>query len=240
MGMELSKLNGSRVASFETYDVPGSGWKSFDDLFWTEVNMNPGEYILKIYSNTGSTNVCSVAILPSNSGGDGGSDPPNDDSQVVVPGFYSAMLYSDGSKDNTSDNIGNCPLRKDSPIDAKTVNDSICKQAVTGFDQHCHIALTEPNESVIYDILNDTGKSSLKITLRVASFRSRDLRIELLSAGGARVLASKDISTIGRQDWNVYDTMTVWNSVKVGNVNSFQMKVTFLNGQVNFCAFGIE
>jgi hypothetical protein len=237
LGMELS--NGSILASFETNDVPGSGWQIFDDLLWTAVNMNPGDFILKIYSTTGSINVCSVAILPSDDTG-GGVDPPPNSSQVVVPGFYSAMFYAKGSNDNDGENIGNCPFRKDSPIDAKTVNDSICKLSVTEFEQHCQVAFTESNEYLIYDVANDVKKTSLKITLRVSSYRSRNLRIELFTPDGTTLLVRKDISTIGRQDWNAYETITVWNSVDVRNVDAFKMKVTFLNGQVNLCAFGVE
>jgi hypothetical protein len=240
LGMKLTKSDGSSIASYETYEVPGSGWKIFDDLYWTNVNMNPGDFILKIYSTTGNINVCSVAILPSNDT-DGVGDPlPDDSSQVVVPGFYSAMFYTEGSNDNNGDNIGNCPIRKDSPIDAKTVNDPICKEAVTDFGQHCQIAFTESDEFLIYDVANSVGKSSLKITLRVASYRSRNMRIELFTIDGTILLARKDISTTARQDWNAFETITVWNSVNVRNVDSFKIKVTFLNGQVNLCAFGVE
>ncbi|KAG7349597.1 hypothetical protein IV203_012194 [Nitzschia inconspicua] len=210
MKMELMRSNGSAVSSFETYDVPSSGFQSFEDLFWTSVNIQPGAYILKIYSKTG------------------------------IPGFYSALYYTEGSIDNTPKRIRNCPYRKDTSIDANTVIDSVCKQATTEFAQHCTVSFTEPNETLIYAIENYTGKSSLKVTLRVASFRSRDLRIELFTANGSSTLASKTISTIGKQDWNVYDTITLWNSVNVGSAESLQMKVTFLNGQVNLCAFGIE
>lgn len=240
MGMEVMTSNGSTVSSFETFDVPGNGWQSFDDLYWTAVNMQPGKYILKIYSKSGSINVCSVAVLPSGGGSGGGGGGDNEGSPVAVPGFYSAMFYTDESNDSTADSMGNCPYRRDTPVDSKTVSDSVCKQATTEFAQHCNIAFTEANEAVMYDITNTSGKSSVKVTLRVASYRSRDLKVELLSATGSTVLATKTVSTVGSLNWDAYDTLTVWNSVNVGGAKSFRMKVTFLNGQVNFCAFGIE
>jgi hypothetical protein len=74
----------------------------------------------------------------------------------------------------------------------------------------------------------------------MASYSPKDVRIELFSAGDMTLLASTDIRTPGRQDWNAYDTLPVWDSVNVGSGEFLKMKVTFLNGGVNFCAFEVE
>jgi hypothetical protein len=237
LGMELIKADGSPWESFASFDVPSNGWQNFDDMFWSAVDLEAGDYILIISSKSGGLNLCSVAVLPAE---DSEGPDPDEDYQIMVPGFYNALSYIDPTNDSTSDNIGNCPFRKGSPVDAKLVNDATCQQATTEFSQHCNIAFTESNESVFYDIQKKPGQSTLKISFRMASYSPKDVRIELFSAGDMTLLASTDIRTPGRQDWNAYDTLPVWDSVNVGSGEFLKMKVTFLNGGVNFCAFEVE
>ncbi|KAL3922684.1 MAG: hypothetical protein SGILL_002070 [Bacillariaceae sp.] len=237
LSMGLTKADGTPWESFASYEVPSNGWQNFDDMFWSLVPLEPGDYVLTVTSDSGGLNLCSVAVLPAEKGVD---PDPDGEYPVAVPGFYNAMFYTDSFIDNTPDNIGNCPFRKGRSVDAKLVTDAICKQAMTEYIQHCNIAFTEPNESVFYDVKNQPGKSTLKISVRVASYNPKNVRFELFSASSMDLLASNDIQTPGRQDWNAYDTLEVWDSVNVGLTEYLKMKVTFLNGGVNFCAFEIE
>jgi len=238
LGMILLTSDGDEWAS-KAFIVPAMGYQSFNDISWASVNLEPNDYFLKVISTTGRINLCSAAVLPSE---DDGTAPDQDgeDYKVVVPGLYSAMYYTDASLDSTSDNFGNCPFRKNSPIDAKLNDDSVCKQAITEHDSHCHIAFTQRDEYLVYDIKKTPEKDTIKVSVRVASFREKSLRVELFSQDLATLLASKDIQTPGRGSWLVYDTLTVWDQVEVGNDEVFKMKITFIDGQVNFCSFGIE
>jgi hypothetical protein len=239
LGMELSTIDGTPWDS-KSFNVPGDGYQSFSDITWGSVNLDPNTYSLKVYSATGRVNLCSTAILPAQGGSGPDNDPdPDDEFKVVVPGHYSAMYYTDASTDATSDNIGNCPYRKDMPVDAKLNNDSVCKQATTEFDQHCHIAFTDRNEALFYDIKKAAGQSSINVSIRVASSRKRKVRVQLYSES-MTLKATKDIETPGRLSWTVYDTLPVWNQIDVGTDEVFKMKIEFLDGQVNLCSFFIE
>ena len=234
LGMELLKIDGSPWESFSSFDVPSAGWQSFDDLFWYAVDLDPGNYILIVSSTSGRLNLCSVAVLPT------ADEEPDSDYKIAVPGVYSAMYYADPIIDNTLDNLGNCPYQKESPVDAKLVNDAICKQAATEHSQHCNIAFTQANEYVFYNIRNPQQQSTLNVSLRAASYNPKDVRIELFSAEDMSLLASAVIRTFGGKDWNDYHTIPVWDSVNINSAEILKMKVTFVNGAVNLCSIGVE
>jgi hypothetical protein len=230
LGMELTLADGLMVSS-KSFNVPMKGYQTFDDLVWASVILEPNDYALKIHSSTGRINLCSVAIFPAS----GGSDPPGpvETTKVVVPGLYSAMYYTEASVDKTPDNFGDCPYRRDTPVDAKITDDSICQEALTEYDRHCNIAFTEANEYLFYDIKKKPEQTQVKVSIRVASYRSRNIQVQLYSHDNMSVpLASKDIQTIERQSWTTYDTLTVWDQIDIGSLEDFKLKIEFLNGQV--------
>ena len=159
---------------------------------------------------------------------------------VVVPGQYNAMSFTNDYLDDDSTRVGNCPFRKDTFVDAKINQDSICLQAISEFAQYCHIGWTKPNEYVVYDFKKQSSKTSVKVTVRVSSVSKRGIQVDLYSSNGGALVASKQIATTGTQSFDVYETLVVWNSITIGNGELYKMKVTFLEGAVNLCSFGIE
>lgn len=166
--------------------------------------------------------------------------PTSGNIKVVVPGQYNAMSFTLDYRDQDTTREGNCPFRKDTPVDAKINGDSVCQQAVSEYTQHCHIGWTQPNEYVVYDFQKQASKASVKVTLRVSSNVKRDIQVDLYASNGGAALATKQIETPGRQSFDAYDTLVVWNSMNIGNGELYKMKVTFLEGGVNLCSFGIE
>jgi len=234
--MGLSVGNGAEFWDSTSLLVPNNGNQNFNDVIWESVFLEPNEYSLKLTSS-GNTNLCSVAVLLSDviEGPD-----TDDDYNVVVPGIYSAMYYSDTDfVDSTFSHQGNCPFRKDTPVDAKINNDFTCKESKTNFDQHCNVAFTDPNEFLVYDFKKESKQDSVKVSLRVASKRERKIRVEIFSSN-LNLLEQKNITTQESTSWEAYSTIIVWDEVHIGEEETFKMKVTFLDGQVNFCAFAIE
>uniref|UniRef100_A0A7S4AXB1 Right handed beta helix domain-containing protein n=1 Tax=Pseudo-nitzschia australis TaxID=44445 RepID=A0A7S4AXB1_9STRA len=233
--MDLTTKNRETLWNSTSLSVPKHGKQNFNDIFWNSVFLEPNQYSLKLKSS-GNTNLCSVAVLLSDTSS--GPDPDDDNSKVVVPGIYSAMYYSDADFfDTTTANRGNCPFRKDTPIDAKINNDSTCKQSKTNFNGHCNIAFTAPNEYLVYDF--KAKQDSIKVSLRVASKRKKKIHVELYSSNMV-LLEEKVVSTLASNSWNGYHTLVVWDQIGIGNEETFKMKITFLQGQVNLCSFEIK
>eukprot|EP00537_Pseudo-nitzschia_pungens_P014295 CAMPEP_0172383816 /NCGR_PEP_ID=MMETSP1061-20121228/1626_1 /TAXON_ID=37318 /ORGANISM="Pseudo-nitzschia pungens, Strain cf. pungens" /LENGTH=551 /DNA_ID=CAMNT_0013112179 /DNA_START=144 /DNA_END=1799 /DNA_ORIENTATION=- len=47
--------------------VPNYGWSTFSDVIWEDVYLKKGHYELQVYFVTGSVNLCSTAVYPSDS-----------------------------------------------------------------------------------------------------------------------------------------------------------------------------
>jgi hypothetical protein len=237
IGIELSSSSDGAFVASESFLVRADGFQTFNDITWTpKVALRETQYDVRIHSTTGSVNMCSVAITKTN-------DDPNDGSNnkvLVVPGQYNAMSFTDDFRDQSSSGVGNCPYRKDTSVDAKINQDSICLQAVSEFPQHCNIGWTDPNEYVVYAFTKQASKTSVKVAVRVASVIKRDVQVDLYSTTGGTLVATKQFETPGRGSFDTYDTIVVWNSVNIGNQKLFKMKITFLEGGVNMCSFGIE
>jgi hypothetical protein len=231
-----------------SFIVPAQGYQNFNDVVWESVLLEPNGYSLKVKSTTGSINLCSVAIFETDTTNnidpdpDPDPDPDDDDYKVVVPGIYSAMYYSDDdSFDTTMDHLGNCPFRKDTTsIDAKINNDSICKQSITENGQHCNVAFTEINEYLFYDFKKEADQKSIKVFIRVASTRKRDISVELYSSDMVVLFGSKVVRTPGNDSWDIYDNLVVWDKIDIGNEEVFKLKIAFLEGHVNLCSFGLN
>ena len=242
IGIELSTTsNGVVVASSESFLVRADGFQTYNDIVWTpKVALKEVQYDIRVYSTTGSINMCSVAIMKSNATSTNPGDGTGNTKEVVVPGQYNVMSFTDDYRDTTSSGTGNCPYRKDTTVDAKVNQDTVCLQAISEFPQHCHIGWTDPNEYVVYAFTKQASKTSVKVTVRVASLLKRDIQVNLYSTNDSNLLATKQFETAGRGSWDMYDTVVVWDSINIGSQVSYKMKVTFLEGGVNMCSFGIE
>mmetsp|Transcript_111283 Transcript_111283/g.227857 ORF Transcript_111283/g.227857 Transcript_111283/m.227857 type:complete len:847 (-) Transcript_111283:243-2783(-) len=240
--VETQLITGNRNTVWDSASllVPKQGNQDFRDVVWSAVFLEANDYSLKITS-AGNTNLCSVAIFPTDTSGD--TDPDQDDDgphNVSVPGSYSAMYYSDiDSFDKTAVHNGDCPFRKDSSIDAKINNDAICQQSKTIFDNHCNIAFVNDNEHLFYDVTKEDDQERISVAIRVASKRQRRVRVELYSSAMV-LLQSKELLTPKQDSWDTYETLAVWDRVYIGNQQLFKMKITFLEGNINFCSFEIE
>ena len=193
-------------------------------------------------STTGSVNLCSTSVIATNPSPD--LDPDDEDYKIVVPGHYNAMYYADADADffdTTLDRLGNCPYRKDTPVDAKINNDSVCKQEITEYDLHCHIAFTEKEEFVIYNFKKEATQNMVQISLRAASKRSKKILVELYSLDMDFLGISKEVQTPGnKKSWNMYDTLVVWDRIDIGIAEKYKMKILFLDGRTNLCSIGID
>ena len=46
--------------------VPDDGWRLFNDVYWTNVLLEKGNYALKVYFVSGMVNMCSASVFLSN------------------------------------------------------------------------------------------------------------------------------------------------------------------------------
>merc|ERR1719162_440594 len=246
IGFELMDMDGMNILQSNSFKVPAEGWQNFVDVVWKSVDLEPNNYILKVVSTTGFVNLCSTSITPTQPDSD--DDEEEAEYTIVVPGYYSAMYYADTDfYDTTPARLGNCPYRKDRPVDAKKNKDSICNQAITvpGYDTQCHIAFTDKNEFLIYNVKKEATQTMVQISLRVASKRSRRILVELEGSDKgdeAFVGINKVIETPGNDanSFKIYDTIVVWEQVDIGTAEKYKLKLVFLDGKTDLCSIGIE
>ena len=203
IGLQLLQAADDIVLDSKLFSVPAEGYQSFNDLIWN-VFLEEGDYDLKVHSNTGKINLCSVAILEADE---------EEIFKMTVPGIYNAMSFTDDFVEKSIERYGDCPVRSDSHIDAKLNQDSVCKQAVSEFDEHCNIAWSEPDEYVVYDIYKESTQTNVKVSIRIASYKSKSVKVQLYSFDMLTEFGSTTIKTPGRQSWNIYDTIVVWEDI---------------------------
>ena len=159
----------------QTFDVVSRGsWQAFTDIVWSGLFLQENEYTLRIYFETGQTNLCSVSILESTSR-----------YYVFVPGTYSAMHYAD-FWDETPELIGNCPnTRQSSSVDALIATDLECVAARSEFEVACSIGWTDAGEYLTYQFKTDGQHEYVNISFRLSSASPfRRLQAEVYSVYG--------------------------------------------------------
>ena len=55
--------SGHTVEHERVFTVPNKGWHGFSDLVWGDVQLEKGDYALKVYFLTGKVNLCSAAVF---------------------------------------------------------------------------------------------------------------------------------------------------------------------------------
>lgn len=244
---------GSEIDSYSLDNIRADGWQVYSDHMWENVNLPSGSYELHVSSMTGSINVCSVAVLEASDGSGGGGDNGNgngsdNEFHIQVPGTYSAMFFHEASSlDMTDSRTGNCPYRQFGgvSVDAQINTDAECGQAIqpegTGGQVACNVAWTDAGEFLTYDFVKNQAQSSISVSLRVASPSRRSIGVEILTQDGSS-LESTVVDAPGNSDrsWTTYQTVTVWESVDIGNEDAYRLRVTFLEGRVNLCSVGIN
>jgi hypothetical protein len=260
---KLEVLYDGKVEQQASLFTDARGYRSYTDIAWRGVPLRADKttHAIRVNFVTDNINFCAVGIKYSSGGPFPATSVPTLPPSslrpsptrapttsptgptlahvVVVPGQYNAMSFTNDYLDQDRTREGSCPYRTDTPVDAKITQDSICRQAISEFDQHCNIGWTAPNEYVVYAFRKQSSKTSAKVTVRVSSLTIRDVQVDLYNGGGA-LIATKQFETAGRGSWDTYDTVVVWNSITIGTGTSYKMKITFLEGGVNMCSFGIE
>ena len=157
---------------------------------------------------------------------------------VPVPGTYSALTFV-GANDTTSTNDLGCPVG--GPVDAQIVtNDDVCMNAV-GFlaDISCTIANTFRGEWLLYRFTTTSEQTQdrINLSLRLASANAnRKIQVQLYpdEMGPSQIFSSPGL---GFQDYS----SIIWENLVIdSSKSSHDVKVTFLDGKVNLCAFTVE
>ncbi|KAL3923585.1 MAG: hypothetical protein SGILL_001573 [Bacillariaceae sp.] len=243
----IDRKSGSEIGS-KSFLVPAFGYQEFTDLIWKGVALENKAYDLKILSNSGKINFCSVAILPSLEKEEepGSEEPDTIPSGLMVPGIYNAMMYEDDFYELSAERFGNCPaVKPSSPVDAKLLTDAVCKEAIAESETYCNIGWTEPGEYVWYNLQKEAEQLVVSVSVRIAAKRKKRFRVELHHQSHAEndaptmLLYSNDMETPGSGSWDFYDTLLVWQDIFVGGVELLRLKVTFLDGQTNLCAISV-
>ena len=161
--------------------------------------------------------------------------------EVLVPGEYSAMYFTEESVLDMEDGqLGDCRVRPESFVDAQINDDAICAQAQNEFGTTCNIAYTEDGEYVVYSFRKDPSQSSVSVTLRTASIKTRQLQVDILSHDESVQIATYDGGNPSTGSSDTYNSITIWDQVDIGTEEYYKLKVTFPDGGVNLCSFAIE
>lgn len=247
------------VDTYEDITWPGVRLRASESIHSIEVGFTDGFVnfcsISVAYSNslapspppTSATTVAApsaapaVAIAPVATTTPNSTAPDVTTDEVVVPGLYNAMYFTEESVlDLVDGRRGDCPVRLESFVDAEINDDAVCAEAVNGYGTSCNIAFTESGEFVVYTFRKDPSQTTVGVTLRTASTGARQLQVEILSQDGSEQLASYDGGNPATGSSATYNTFTVWDQAEIGTGEYYQLKITFTNGKVNFCSFGIE
>jgi hypothetical protein len=148
---------------------------------------------------------------------------------LIVPGDYSAMLFSDWY-DKTDERLGDCRVREDASVDAALNNDHICQQATSPFHVACHVFKTEADEYLVYTFQKDPYKHLVNFSFRLASKRDgRRIKAVVYSEEGEEV-ASKIVS-VPSEGRNHYRSKS-WSNVDLGRGEYYALKIVFLDSKV--------
>ncbi|KAG7374789.1 hypothetical protein IV203_013884 [Nitzschia inconspicua] len=208
-----------------TFEIFSADLDDFKDVVWENLYLEENEYELRIYLQSYQT-LCSVAVKRSTSR-----------YYVHVPGTYTATFYVDAF-DATAEVYGNCPYVNYlySGVDALIVDDDPeCAAAISEHNVACAIGWTDVNESLSYGFVTDGVHEYVNLSFRVSSrSKNRRMKVQLFWKEETEYI----ITGPGR-GWNEYETFTLEN-VYVGSAFYHIILVTFLDGQMNLCSFGIE
>jgi hypothetical protein len=248
-------------------DIPFSSnnRRAYHDLIWTpRYPLQSGEYKLKVILSQ-NINICSVSVLksevpppptetpsmsptvanktliPQTSNSLPSFDPLDtpdvtfqvleNTPDVIVPGTYSALSFI-GFNDATQSKDGTCPVGT-----KKVTSDDICIDAAgNSGNAACAITNALPGESVMYRFATSGAKKEINLAFRLSSASaSKKIQIQLYPNANGQ---SKILSSPGLGFQNYTDVR--WDNVGLKNRSLHYMKVTFLDGKVNMCAFTVE
>jgi hypothetical protein len=185
-----------------------------------------------------NTNLCSVTVRIAD-GDHNDDDGDNDDhpepqpssSYLIVPGHFSAMTFIDWF-DTTDERIGDCPVRKDTSVDAALNHDHKCQQATSPYHADCNIQKTKTDEYLLYKFKKDPSKHRVDFKFRLASNREhRRIKVIVYSkTGKEKVSTILESPSEGRDS---YDSIA-WSNVNLGGDDKFELKVLFLDSKVRY------
>ncbi|KAL3905723.1 MAG: hypothetical protein SGILL_009560 [Bacillariaceae sp.] len=225
--------NDATVLLAKRFEVPsGDGsWDLYSDIVWKSHYLPSGEYFLDVRFLTGHVNVCSVSVLQS-------KPEPTNTNQLRVPGLYSALNFLDYHDTSPESRKETCHESLVLGVGTQVVNDAICASAFSFVETgnvRCNIAFTEAGQSMTYFLKTDNA-DRIDISFRIASHDShRRFLVELDPLFGG---PTKEFFAPGL-GFHSYDNVE-WRGVDVGTSNIHELRVTFLDGRINFCAINIE
>lgn len=227
--------NATVVLAGKRFEVPhGDGsWDIYSDIVWKSQFLISGEYVLDVRFLTGHVNVCSVSVL--------GSEPirTDDDLKLQVPGIYSALNYYDYHDISPDTSKEKCHDGLEIGMDTQMVNDPVCDSAISFVDGDitCTVAFTDREESLTYLLLtNDATRSIIDLSFRVASHdpnRRFLVEIDPLFGGESKEFFSPGLG------FHTYDSIE-WKGIAVETSGVSELRVTFLDGRINFCALQVQ
>jgi hypothetical protein len=187
-----------------------------------------------------NTNLCSVTVrIADDDHADVDDDGVDDDDNpieprsstvyLIVPGDFSAMAFTDWF-DKTDERIGDCPVRKDTSVDAALNHDYICQKAKSPFHVACNIHKTRTDEYLVYKFKKDPYKHRVDFSFRLASNREyRRIKVIVYSKSG-REIASTIIESPS-EGRDAYESKS-WSNVYLGSGENFELKILFLDSKV--------
>jgi hypothetical protein len=198
------------------------GWQDFSDLVWELLYLEENEYTLRVYFEDGQVNLCSVSVKDSTSR-----------YYVHVPGKYSALFYAD-YLELTKERYGDCPYVH-SGMDALVTTDPECIEAISEHEVTCSIGWTDPGESVTYQFITDGIHQFVNLSFRISSNSAdRHMKIDFYSAYPSTFV----IDGPGK-GFDTYETVVLRN-LYIGALRYHDIFVTFMDGKMNLCSFGVE
>jgi hypothetical protein len=217
----------------QTFPVFGNGLDQFKDVVWEGAYLDENEYTLRVHFDNDQTVVCSVAVK---------------DWQtrytVHAPSTYSSLFYSD-ARETTSERYGDCPYvnsyvdgrYEGEGVDALVVQDAECAAAISDYNHEvaCAIGWTLANERLTFEFKTDGKHEYADISFRISSqSKNRRMRVDIWTAWPSNYI----IEGPGK-GWDIYETVVLKN-VSIGPYMLNEIDVTFLDGKINLCSFGIE
>ena len=205
--VEIDGLEGG-----EELSGPGLGWDTFSDLVWRRVQLPAGNHTLRITFVTGSVDLCSVSVHRAAT-------------NLTVPFDTGAATAYLGYNDSTPEkNYGDCGS---GPVDARTLNETICSQR----GAYCLVGWTTPGEYLEYNFYAATDEVVDIIFRAASSDNFRSLYVEIDELGVEETLYAPGLG------YDNYDDM-IWSGVQVPAGN-YTLRVTFVTGSIDLCSVSV-
>jgi hypothetical protein len=205
----------------KTFQTPGSGWQTFQDISWSNVplRMDASKHVLEVTFLDGSVNWCSVKV-----------------NKPRIAPFRAPALEFNDYHEVDSDRNGNCG---NGLVDAQRNRDFICQYRD---GSNCNVGWTRQGEWIAYDF-STVDSEDYDVWARIASRApGKRVRLELETRGNPSfdpleyVQSSYEYEAPGL-GWQAF--VDVGFHIYLGDGN-YRFKVSFEDGFVNLCSVGVD